>query len=45
MNRVTILLDDEVKDWLEREAERCGCKSMSTHLRHRLTEEKERNAK
>lgn len=41
MNRVTILLDDDVKAWLEREAERCGCKSMSTHVRHMLTEAKD----
>lgn len=36
MNRVTILLDDEMLAWLENAVKECGCGSKSAHIRHVL---------
>jgi metal-responsive CopG/Arc/MetJ family transcriptional regulator len=43
MNRVTILLDDDMLAILEAAVKECGCGSKSAHIRHLIKAERKEN--
>ena len=40
MNRVTILIDDDLLTWLEEAVKLCGCGSKSAHVRHLIVQQR-----